>query len=233
MSLARWLDRYALVTDRSTGRARRRLASADGMMSAATEFDRRVGPGSALSAEAGAIAHACADMAARFHAGGKLVVFGNGAGATDAAHVAVEFVHPVIVGKAALPALSLSNDAAALTGLAEHHGLAGIYAAQLGLIADPGDIALGICGTGPVDSVLRGLAEARRLGLLTVAAHRARTRRGGRGHPGRSRPAGRVRRSPHRQGDPRDDVPRAVGAGARVPRAAGRPRSLAVRTPTR
>ena len=72
--------------------------TADGMR-ATTEFDRRVGPGSALSAEAGAIAHACADMAARFLAGGKLVVFGNGAGATDAAHVAVEFVHPVIVGK--------------------------------------------------------------------------------------------------------------------------------------
>jgi D-sedoheptulose 7-phosphate isomerase len=138
-------------------------------MSAAIEFDRRVGPGSALSAEAGAIAHACADVAARFHAGGKLVVFGNGAGATDAAHVAVEFVHPVIVGKRALPALSLSNDAAALTGLAERHGLAGIYAAQLALVSDPGDIALGICGAGPVESVLRGLAEARRLGLLTVA----------------------------------------------------------------
>jgi D-sedoheptulose 7-phosphate isomerase len=138
-------------------------------MNAATEFDRRVGPGSALSAEAGAIAHACADMAARFGAGGKLIVFGNGAGATDAAHVAVEFVHPVIVGKRALPALSLSNDAAALTGLAERHGLAGIYAAQLALVADPGDIALGICGVGPVESVQRGLAEARRLGLLTVA----------------------------------------------------------------
>jgi len=138
-------------------------------MRAASEFDRRVGPGTALSAEAGGIAYACADMAARFHGGGKLVVFGNGAGATDAAHVAVEFVHPVIVGKRALPALSLSNDAAALTGLAENHGLAGIYAAQLALISDPGDIALGICGTGPVESVLRGLAEARRLGLLTVA----------------------------------------------------------------
>jgi D-sedoheptulose 7-phosphate isomerase len=138
-------------------------------MRAATEFDRRVGPGTALAAVAGAIAHACADMAVRFGDGGKLVVFGNGAGATDAAHVAVEFVHPVIVGKRALPALSLSNDAAALTGLAERHGLAGIYAAQLALVADPGDIALGICGTGPVESVLRGLAEARRLGLLTVA----------------------------------------------------------------
>ena len=138
-------------------------------MSAAVEFDRRIGPGTALVAQADAIARACADMAARFHDGGKLVVFGNGPAATDAAHVAVEFVHPVIVGKRALPAVSLSNDAAALTGLAEEHGLAGIYAAQLGLVADPGDIALGICGAGRVDSVQRGLAEARRLGLLTVA----------------------------------------------------------------
>jgi D-sedoheptulose 7-phosphate isomerase len=119
--------------------------------------------------QAEAIARACADMAARFQAGGKLIVFGNGGAATDAAHVAVEFVHPVIVGKRALPALSLSNDAAALTGLAEAHGLAAIYAAQLALIADPGDIALGICAGGPVDSVQRGLAEARELGLLTVA----------------------------------------------------------------
>jgi len=136
---------------------------------AAIEFARRVGPGTALIAEADRIARACADMAARFHAGGKLIVFGNGAGATDAAHVAVEFVHPVIVGKRALPALSLSNDAAAITGLAEEHGLAGIYAAQLALIGDPDDIALGVCGAGPVESVSRGLAEARRRGLLTVA----------------------------------------------------------------
>lgn len=138
-------------------------------MSAAVEFERRITPGTALVDEAEAIARACADMARRFHNGGKLIVFGNGPAATDAAHVAVEFVHPVIVGKRALPALSLSNDAAALTGLAEEHGLAGIYAAQLELIADPTDIALGICGPGAVDSVQRGLAEARRLGLLTVA----------------------------------------------------------------
>ena len=138
-------------------------------MSAAVEFERRITPGTALIDEAEAIARACADMARRFHDGGKLIVFGNGAAATDAAHVAVEFVHPVIVGKRALPALSLSNDAAALTGLAEEHGLAGIYAAQLELIADSVDIALGVCGPGSVDSVQRGLAEARRLGLLTVA----------------------------------------------------------------
>ena len=63
-------------------------------------------------------------MALRFHRGGKLVVFGTGAASTDAQHVAVEFVHPVIVGKRALPAISLTSDAATVTGVAASEGFA-------------------------------------------------------------------------------------------------------------
>jgi D-sedoheptulose 7-phosphate isomerase len=47
-------------------------------------------------------------MAERFLAGGRLLAFGQGPYATDAQHVSVEFIHPVIVGKRALPALDLS-----------------------------------------------------------------------------------------------------------------------------
>jgi D-sedoheptulose 7-phosphate isomerase len=47
-------------------------------------------------------------MADRFLRGGRLLAFGRGPYATDAQHVSVEFVHPVIVGKKALPALDLS-----------------------------------------------------------------------------------------------------------------------------
>jgi len=54
------------------------------------------------------LAEACREMSARFLAGGRLLAFGRGPYATDAQHVAVEFVHPIIVGKRALPALDLS-----------------------------------------------------------------------------------------------------------------------------
>src|SRR5579863_2487111 len=74
-------------------------------------------PETFFSAEADQIAQACWAMARRFHQGGRLLAFGNGALATDAQHVAVEFVHPVIVGKRALPALALTNDSATLSGL--------------------------------------------------------------------------------------------------------------------
>jgi D-sedoheptulose 7-phosphate isomerase len=127
--------------------------------SAVREFDRRVEPGLALVESAEEIARACHAMAARFHRGGKLLVFGNGGGATDAEHIAVEFVHPVIVGKQALPALSLAADPTVVTGIAH----------QLRQLADPLDIALGVSWDGSCANVCRGLEEARALGLLTVA----------------------------------------------------------------
>jgi D-sedoheptulose 7-phosphate isomerase len=61
-----------------------------------------------FSREASRLAEACRSMSDRFLAGGRLLAFGRGPYATDAQHVSVEFVHPVIVGKRALPALDIS-----------------------------------------------------------------------------------------------------------------------------
>jgi D-sedoheptulose 7-phosphate isomerase len=61
-----------------------------------------------FTVEAGRLAQACREMSERFLQGGRLLAFGRGPYATDAQHVSVEFVHPVIVGKRALPALDLS-----------------------------------------------------------------------------------------------------------------------------
>src|ERR1700694_2255630 len=61
-----------------------------------------------FSREATPLAEACREMSDRFLRGGRLLAFGRGPYATDAQHVSVEFVHPVIVGKRALPALDLS-----------------------------------------------------------------------------------------------------------------------------
>ncbi|GII23788.1 D-sedoheptulose-7-phosphate isomerase [Planosporangium mesophilum] len=130
---------------------------------------RRESAGQALAGQAEAVARACYDMAVRFHQGGKLIVFGNGGAGTDANHVAVEFVHPVIVGKRALPAMALTNDPATVTGVANREGFAEVFAHQLRCFADPPDIALGISADGECVNVGRGLAVARELGLLTVA----------------------------------------------------------------
>jgi D-sedoheptulose 7-phosphate isomerase len=132
-------------------------------------FELRADPTRALAGQADAVAEACHAMAVRFHRGGKLVVFGAGGSSTDAQHVAVEFVHPVIVGKRALPAISLTTDVATVTGVAERDGVAAIFAHQIRFLAGPADIALGISADGNSVSVQAGLEEAATLGLLTIA----------------------------------------------------------------
>jgi D-sedoheptulose 7-phosphate isomerase len=132
-------------------------------------FELRSDPARELAGQAGAVAAACHVMAVRFHRGGKLVVFGTGGASTDAQHVAVEFVHPVIVGKRALPAISLTTDVATVTGIAEREGVDAIFAHQIRFLADPADIALGISADGTSASVLAGLETAKQLGLLTIA----------------------------------------------------------------
>ena len=132
-------------------------------------FELRSAPTRDLAAQADAVAAACHAMALRFHRGGKLVVFGAGGSSPDAQHVAVEFVHPVIVGKRALPAISLTTDVATVTGIAERDGVAAMFAHQIRYLADPADIALGISADGNSPSVLAGLEAARALGLLTIA----------------------------------------------------------------
>ena len=57
------------------------------------------------------LARCCHRMAERFARGGRLIALGRSPAArSDARHVAVEFVHPVIVGKRALPALGLASE---------------------------------------------------------------------------------------------------------------------------
>ncbi|MGD0296608.1 MAG: SIS domain-containing protein [Bryobacteraceae bacterium] len=83
--------------------------------------------GEFFAREAPRLASACRDMSDRFLKGGRLLAFGRGPYATDAQHVSVEFVHPVIVGKRALPALDLSM----------------LFAPWLRAIVKPEDIVMG------------------------------------------------------------------------------------------
>jgi D-sedoheptulose 7-phosphate isomerase len=108
-----------------------------------------------FDAEAERVAQLCHRMAECFAAGGRLLALGRTPAArSDARHVAVEFVHPVIVGKRALPALALSAEGGALARQAE-------------LIAEPGDIAIAF-GAGDPETAA-ALALARERGCLTIA----------------------------------------------------------------
>ena len=101
------------------------------------------------------IARLCHLMAERFALGGRLVAFGGTpADRSDVRRVAVEFVHPVIAGKRALPAIGLAHEGGPLP-------------AQVDLIVEPDDIAIAF-GAGTTE-IVQSLEIARGRGCLTIA----------------------------------------------------------------
>src|SRR5258706_5416555 len=145
------------------------MGQSDLMKLVTARFDQSMKiPEAFFMTEAGRVAEACWAMARRFHQRGRLLAFGNGAGATDAQHVSVEFVHPVIVGKRALPALALTNDSATLSGLMAGGDTGMPFVRQLQVLARPQDIAMGFSPDGNCTNVVAALRLAREKGLLTL-----------------------------------------------------------------
>lgn len=108
------------------------------------------------------------DAASRFQAGGRLFIMGNGGSACDAQHMAVEFQHPIVEKRKALPAMALTADSATLTAIGNDSDFSRVFVEQLEIVGHRGDIALGISTSGASSNVHRGLKRARELGLLTI-----------------------------------------------------------------
>jgi D-sedoheptulose 7-phosphate isomerase len=109
------------------------------------------------------------EMADRFRAGGKLYVMGNGGSACDALHVAVEFKHPIIEKRRALPAEALAADIATLTAIGNDVDFSRVFVNQIKLLGKSGDMALALSTSGKSPNLIYALQAARDKKMLTVA----------------------------------------------------------------
>ena len=108
-------------------------------------------------------------MADRFRDGHKLWVLGNGGSACDAQHIAVEFVHPIIEKRRALPAFDLVSQVPVLTAISNDKDYARIFVDQIELWGQAGDMVIAISTSGNSPNLIYALEEARPRGLLTIA----------------------------------------------------------------
>ena len=138
----------------------------------------------------------CREMSERFLRGGRLLAFGRGPYATDAQHVSVEFVHPVIVGKRALPALDLSV----------------LFGPWIETLTRPDDMVMGFGPPEGDPEVRAALTAAAARGALTFALP---------GTDGSYAVAAATPQSVHAPGADRDPVPHALGDRPRLLRAPG------------
>jgi D-sedoheptulose 7-phosphate isomerase len=111
----------------------------------------------------------CRVMAQQFLQGRKLFVMGNGGSACDALHIAVEFKHPIIEKRRALPAEALMADIATVSAISNDLDFSRVFVNQLRLAAQPGDMALAISTSGKSPNLIYALEAARDRGLMTIA----------------------------------------------------------------
>jgi D-sedoheptulose 7-phosphate isomerase len=102
-------------------------------------------------------------------AGKKLILCGNGGSAAEAQHFSTELVGRYAKSRRALPAVALTADGSLLTCIGNDFGYESVFARQLAGLAQPGDLLVVLTSSGNSANILAALAEAKKLGLDTLA----------------------------------------------------------------
>ena len=113
--------------------------------------------------------------------GGKLMLFGNGGSAADAQHIAAELVIRYSRNRESIAAMALTTDSSALTACANDFGFESVFERQVSGLGRAHDVVVGLSTSGKSANVLRGLRQARSMGLNTVGLTGAAGARAGQG----------------------------------------------------
>jgi D-sedoheptulose 7-phosphate isomerase len=112
-----------------------------------------------------AIAHA---VESSLRAGGKVMLAGNGGSASDAQHIAGEFLSRLRFDRQPLPAIALTTDSSVLTAIANDYGSEQVFARQLRGLGRKGDVFIAISTSGKSPNVLAALRAGREIGVTTI-----------------------------------------------------------------
>ncbi len=108
-------------------------------------------------------------LAAAFRHGRRVLVFGNGGSASDAQHLAAEFVGRFQKERRAVAAIALTTDTSILTAIGNDYAFDRVFARQIEALGESGDVAIGITTSGGSKNVVEAFAVAKDRGLTTVA----------------------------------------------------------------
>ena len=122
-----------------------------------------------VEASTDSIVHAAELIIDSLEAGGKLLLFGNGGSASDAQHIAAEFVGRFQHERRPLPAIALTTDTSILTAVGNDYGFEHVFARQVAAVGRPGDIALAISTSGASPNVLAAARTAQGSGIKVIA----------------------------------------------------------------
>lgn len=108
-------------------------------------------------------------IAESFKAGGKLLIIGNGGSASDAQHLAAEFVNRFEIERPPLPALALTTDTSNLTSIANDYSFDQVFSKQIRALGKEADVLLAISTSGNSPNVVKALEAAQAHGIRVIA----------------------------------------------------------------
>lgn len=103
-----------------------------------------------------------------FREGKKVAFVGNGGSATEATHIAAEFIGKCVIEHEPLAAISLTDSNAILTAIANDYGIEEIFSRQVTALLREGDILVSLSTSGKSLNVLNAIDRANALGVHTV-----------------------------------------------------------------
>jgi D-sedoheptulose 7-phosphate isomerase len=115
-----------------------------------------------------ALVAAARAIAGVYRGGGRLFAMGNGGSSCDAAHITVEFNHPVTAGRPALAAVDLGADIAMITAVGNDVGFEHVFLRQLVAQARARDGLIGVSTSGNSANLIAAFAKAKEIGLATI-----------------------------------------------------------------
>jgi len=124
--------------------------------------------GQLLGACLPAMVEAANVLVSAYRTGHKALFFGNGGSASDAQHMAAEFLGRYLLERRPLPAVALSENTSAMTAIANDYGYEQVFSRQLQALGVPGDVAIGISTSGNSPNVVEAIMCARKMGLHTI-----------------------------------------------------------------
>jgi D-sedoheptulose 7-phosphate isomerase len=107
-------------------------------------------------------------IAESFNEGKKLILFGNGGSATDASHIAAEFVNRFKKERPGLPAIALNTDMAVITSIANDYDFSEVFSRQLKSLSEDGDVVIAITTSGSSSNVLKAVDVAKKKKLRII-----------------------------------------------------------------
>ena len=107
-------------------------------------------------------------ISAALKSGNKIVLFGNGGSATDAQHIATEFLGRFKIERNSIPAICLTDNTSLVTALLNDYSSDVIFSRQCSSLISKNDIVIAISTSGNSENVRLGLIEAKKYGAYCI-----------------------------------------------------------------